>query len=423
MKKNNKKKNHRLLLYLIGFVVIFIVVGKCSGLFSKEVGLEILTEFPVKRTIVETITASGKIQPQTEVKISPDVSGEIVDLFVVEGQEVKEGDLLLKIRPDTYLSNLDRMMATVNSAKSQHEQAKAQLIEKEANYERMKGLYEKGAISKSEFETAESGYKVAKANADAARYSVKSSEASLSEARENLTKTSIYAPMSGVVSVLNVEKGERVVGTMQMAGTEMLRIADLNKMEARVEVNENDIIKVKLNDTAIIEIDAYLGTKFMGVVSSIANSANSTQVSTDQATSFDVKIRILPESYAELLKEKPQPFRPGMSASVDIQTKTVNNVLSVPIKAVTARPDSLSKENNQIEDNTELIEVVFVYKNGKVKMQKVITGIMDNNYIEIISGINEEDEIVTDPYDAVSKKLKDNSSVKKVKKLSSEPGE
>lgn len=423
MKKNNKKKNHKLLLYLIGFVVIFVVVGKCSGLFTKKAGLEVLTEFPAKRTIVETITASGKIQPQTEVKISPDVSGEIVDLFVVEGQEVKEGDLLLKIRPDTYLSNLDRMMATVNSAKSQHEQAKAQLIEKEANYERMKGLYEKGAISKSEFETAESGYKVAKANADAARYSVKSSEASLSEARENLTKTSIYAPMSGVVSVLNVEKGERVVGTMQMAGTEMLRIADLNKMEARVEVNENDIIKVKLNDTAIIEIDAYLGTKFKGVVTSIANSANSTQVSTDQATSFDVKIRILPESYVELLKEKPQPFRPGMSASVDIQTKTVNNVLSVPIKAVTARPDSISKENNQIEENTELIEVVFVYKNGKVKMQKVITGIMDNNYIEIISGINEEDEIVTDPYDAISKKLKDNSSVKKVKELSSEPGE
>ncbi|HBS88394.1 MAG: hypothetical protein A2W91_14685 [Bacteroidetes bacterium GWF2_38_335] len=432
-----KRKNNKLRYFVIIAVVlvILLLLGKKSGCFGKEELVEVETEKPQKRVIVETITASGKIQPETEVKISPDVSGEIVELNVVDGQKVTEGDLLLKIRPDIYLSNLDRMKATVNSAKAQHEQARAQLLERESSYNRIKELYESKTVSKSEFEASESAYKVAKANADAANYSVKSSEASLNEAEKNLTKTSIYAPMSGIISALNVKKGERVVGTVQMAGTEMLRIADLTKMEVKVEVNENDIVKVSLGDTATIEIDAYLDHKFKGIVTNIANSANTTGIASDQVTSFDVKIRILPESYSDLLKQNEYPFRPGMSATVDIQTHTEYNVLSIPIQAVTTRSDSLLKAEVEKEEeggefertsaknldekdknNEEIKEIVFIYEDGIVKAREVKTGIQDNNFIQILKGLSEKDEVVVAPYIAISKKLKDGLNVNKVEK-------
>jgi HlyD family secretion protein len=438
-------KPKKLLRYLIIAVVLLIilaVVGKRAGWFGKNTVYRVSTEKPLPRTIIETITANGKVQPETEVKLSPDVSGEIVELNIIDGQEVKKGDLLLKIKPDIYISTLERMEASVNTAKAnlsnaeaQLEQVKAQFTQTEASYTRNKKLYDQGAISQSEYETAVSAYEMGKANVDAAKqsvksaeFTVKSAEASLQEANENLTKTSIYAPMDGTISKLNVENGERVVGTVQMAGTELLRIANLNVMEVLVQVNENDIVRVKLGDTALIEVDAYIGQKFKGMVTEIANSANTTGVTTDQVTSFDVKIRILPESYQQLLtKDKPNryPFRPGMSATVDIQTHTCKNTLSVPIQAVTARIDSSKFKNKQLkkEKTTEepvqeekIEEMVFVFSEGKVYMKKVKTGIQDNNYIQIISGIEINDEVVVAPYTAISKKLKDKMDVTKVDK-------
>lgn len=443
------------IIYLIVAVVILLiiaVIGKKSGWFGEGHVEKVTTEKPKKRTITEVITANGKIQPKTEVKISPDVSGEIVELFVEEGQEVKAGKLLLKIKPDTYLSSLERMKASVNGAKANLANSKARLAQveatfkqKELDHKRNKELYEKGAISKAEFETSLSAYEVARADVKAAKetvssshFSVKSAEASLKEANENLNKTDIYAPMNGTISMLNVEKGERVVGTMQMAGTEMLRVADLNTMEVLVEVNENDIVRVKKGDTAIIEIDAYIEDKFKGIVTEIANSANvSATTSADQVTNFEVKVEILKESYEHLIPDdNPNyyPFRPGMSATVDIQTFSVYDVVSVPIQSITTRSDSIASSTIEMEevkedgkkfkkkdklkhkDDDKIVEIVFVYKDGKVFVNKVETGLQDNDYIEIKSGITTDDEVVTAPYKAISKTLKNEMNVEKTNK-------
>ncbi len=410
------KKSIKYLITVTIILIILAVIGKRKGWFGKEIIIKVSTEKVEKRNIVETITANGTIQPETEVKISPDVSGEIVELKIKEGEQVKKGDLLLKIKPDIYVSSLERAKAALNSAKSQLAQAQAQLIDKENTYKRNKILWEKKAISQAEYESTESAYKVAKANVDAAMFSIKSSEASVNEANENLFKTTIYAPMSGTISKLNVETGERVVGTIQMAGTEMLRIADLTKMEVVVDVNENDIIRVHLGDTAIVEVDAYLDHKFKGVVTEIANSANTSQqgVATDQVTSFNVKIRLLQSSYKDLIPEENpnySPFRPGMSASVDIQTKKVFNILTVPISAVTVKIDSTNQDSDENKN-----EIVFLFNNGQAKIQKVKTGIQDNEYIEIKSGLKLGDEVISAPYDAISKFLEDGSKVKKVDK-------
>ena len=410
------KKSVKYLLVVTVILIIIAIIGKRKGWFGKEIIIKVSTEKVTKRNIIETITANGTIQPETEVKISPDVSGEIVELKIKEGDLVKKGDLLLKIKPDIYISSLERAKASLNSAKSQLAQAQAQFIDKENTYKRNKVLFKKKAISLAEFETAESAYKVAKANVDAANFAIKSSEASVNEANENLNKTTIYAPMSGTISKLNVEIGERVVGTIQMAGTEMLRIADLSKMEVVVDVNENDIIRVHMGDTAIVEVDAYLDHKFKGIVTEIANSANTTQqgLATDQVTSFNVKIRLLQSSYKDLIpKDNPSysPFRPGMSASVDIQTNKVINALTIPISAVTVKTDSTVTETEQNKN-----EIVFVLINNQAKTKKVKTGIQDNEYIEIKSGLKLNDEVISAPYDAISKFLKDGTRVKKVNK-------
>jgi len=450
-------KNKSLLKYFGAAVIVLIitaVVGKKLEWFGKGTILEVAVEKASKRKIIEFISASGKIQPQTEVKISPEVSGEIVELLVKEGDAVKTGDLLLKINPEIYLSTLDRIEAALNSSKSnlansksRFTQVQSQFKQAELSYKRQKKLWDEKAISQAEFENATSSYEVAKAEVDAseqtvrsAEFNVKSAEASLKEAKENLTKTSLYAPIDGTISKLNVEKGERVVGTMQFAGTELLRIANLNQMEVTVDVNENDIVKLTLYDTATIEVDAYLGKKFKGLVCEIANSATTSGVLTDQVTNFNVKILILADSYKDLIpKDKPNyyPFRPGMSATVDIQTNVKDNVLSVPIQAVTTRLDStklamkndgkkktklksdefgneeVATENTKIED---LKEVVFVYRENMVYQVEVKTGIQDNNFIEIISGLKENEQIVTAPYASISKKLKDKQKVKKVDK-------
>ncbi len=456
-------KGKKLLKYFgitVVVLIIFVIIGKSAGFLGKDYLVKVAVEKSEKRTIVETITANGKIQPETEVKISPDVSGEIVELNVKEGQEIKQGDLLLKIKPDIYQSALERMEASLNTSRSNLANAQARVLQVQAqfkqaelNFQRNKKLFEQQTISQADFDNISSNYEVAKAeveaakqNVNAATFAINSSEAALKEARENLTKTTIYAPINGTISKLNVEKGERVVGTSQMAGTELLKIANLNKMEVLVDVNENDIVKVSLKDTAYIEIDAYLGQKFKGLVNEIANSATTAgALGTDQVTNFQVKISILPESYQHLIPKNAvniYPFRPGMSATVDIRTETKFNVLSVPIQAVTTRIDStgVMQEKSTVEKSTgnspdmspfdnsqgqkkrkdkndELKEVVFCYKNGIVEMFEVKTGVQDNNYIEIVSGLTSDSlEIVVAPYNAIAKKLKNKQKVEKTKK-------
>ncbi|WP_346862105.1 efflux RND transporter periplasmic adaptor subunit [uncultured Draconibacterium sp.] len=428
-------KQKKILPYAIGLVVvvmILLVVGKKAGWFGNEFTISIATEKVESKTITEFITANGKIQPKTEVKISPDVAGEIVELFVEDGQPVTKGDPLCVIKPEMYVSALNRSEAALNSSKARLAQAEAQQIERELSYKRSKQLYDKGTIPVSEFETAEAAYKVAQAEVRAAQYSVRSAEATVSEAQEQLTKTKIYAPISGTISALNVEKGERVVGTSMMVGTEMMTVADLDKMEVQVEVNENDIVKVMKFDTALVEVDAYLNRKFKGIVTEIANSASTTGTTADQVTNFDVKVFLLKESYEDLITEtSPYPFRPGMSATVDILTETREGVISVPISAVTTRikkegggTEEVADEESTTAETTsdskttvkeEKQEVVFVYSGDKVKKVEVKTGIQDNNSIEILEGVNEGDEVVIAPYNAINKTLKDSMMVKKVK--------
>jgi HlyD family secretion protein len=424
-------KNNKLLKYLLVaavVLIVFAVIGKKAGWFGGQVLIKVSTQKPECRTINEMVTASGKVQPETEVKISPDVSGEIVELNIAEGDDVQKGDLLLKIKPDIYLSAIDRTRASVNSTKANYansqsmlEQVQTKFNQIQRSFERSKILWEQKTISEADYETALSNFEITKSELEAAKkaveaskYAVQSAEATLKEAEENLKKTTIYSPITGTISKLNVEKGERVVGTMQMPGTEILRIANLERMEVKVEVNENDIIKVKLNDTAFVEIDAYLGDKFTGVVTQIANSANVTGMSVDQVTSFEVKILLLKDSYEHLKNQgKLNPFRPGMSASVDIQTNTKHNILSIPIQAVTTRVDSLEIKGTLLSkpvDDTPK-EMVFVVSADSVKLQPVVTGIQDNKFIEIVTGVTIDDQIVIAPYSAISRKLKSGSKV------------
>lgn len=411
-------KNNKILKILVPVTIVLIVlalIGKKAGWFGKAATVKVAVENAERRTIIETITANGKIQPEMEVLITPDVSGEIVELTVREGDNVEKGRLLLRIKPDVYISQRDRSLAAISQARARLAQAEAQFIQAELSYNRTKQLFEGQTISKSELEQADASYAVAKAEVDAARFSVTSSEASLKEASENLIKTSIYAPMSGTVSMLLVELGERVAGTGMMAGTEMLRIADLSRMEAQVEVNENDIPRVKLGDTATIEIDAYTDHKFKGIVTEIANSAKTTGVSADQVTNFDVKILVLPESYKVLTNDNNlNPLRPGMSATVDIQTEIKQGVITVPIQSVTTRTDTTKIVQNLSDEDIRTL--VFLTDGERALAKDVKTGIQDNSYIEILSGVSEGDRVVFAPFSAISKKLSDSTLVEIVKK-------
>lgn len=406
-------KSNKLLQLLVPITVvllIFAVIGKNKGWFGKALTIKVAIEQAETRSIIEIITANGKIQPEKEVIISPDVSGEIVELNIKEGDFVNKGDFLFKIKPDTYISMRDRTQAALESARARQSQAEAQFMQSELAYKRSKQLYDQETVSLSDFEQAQASYKVAEAEVEAARFSVKSAEATLKEANENLIKTTVYAPMSGTISTLLVEQGERVVGTEMMTGTEVLRIADLTRMEAWVEVNENDIIKVNMSDTAIIEVDAYLDHKFKGIVTEIANSASTAGVSADQVTTFDVKIFVLPDSYKDLITaSKKNPFRPGMSTTVDIQTSTKYNILTVPIQAVTTRIDS-SIEASTLAD--EIIRTLVFASDGTYALARdVKTGIQDNSYIEILSGIEAGTDIITAPFSAISKKLSDSTLI------------
>lgn len=431
-------KQNKLLKYVLIAAVVFIIfaiVGKKAGWIGKEKPIEVTTDFVKKRTIIEAITANGKVQPETEVKISPEVSGEIIELNVKEGDFVEKGKLLLRIKPDIYISNRDQAEASLNSTRSnlanasaRLSQAEAQLEREQLSYNRNKKLWEQKTISQSEWETAESSYKVVKADVEAARQSVraaefqvKNAEASLKVSNENLYKTTIYAPMRGTVSSLKVELGERVVGTNMMTGTELMRIADLNRMEVKVDVNENDIVRVSMGDTALVEVDAYLNKRFKGVVTEIANSATTTGATTDQVTNFEVRILLLADSYKDITsKENPNPFRPGMSATVDIQTEKTFDVLTVPIQAVTISRDSTKKDSVALSVNDtqekKPKEIVFVIKDGKAQHKDVVTGIQDSYFIQIKEGLSDNEEIITGPFSVVNKKLKDGTLVTPPKK-------
>jgi HlyD family secretion protein len=410
--------------YMLGgailLIIVLLVLSKAGILGNKEKGKEIEVAQVDAMTIIETVSATGKIQPEIEVKISSEVSGEIIDLPVKEGQVVKKGDLLVRINPDLYTSGLNRSVASLSGTKAGLSQADAQFKEAKANYERNKTLFEKGIISKSDWDKAVSSYEVAQATKQSAYYNVQSASATVNEARDNLGRTTIYSPADGTISSLGVELGERVLGTQQMTGTELLRVANLNNMEVEVDVNENDIVKINVGDSAKVEVDAYLKKEFKGIVTSISNSA-STALTADQVTNFKVKVRILKESYADLLEGKPanfSPFRPGMTATVDIITKRKENVLSVPISSVVVKSDTSAtakpvvvkskddQNNNQKAPKSDKkFECVFVKVGDKAKLRVIKTGIQDDTNIEVSSGLKKGDVVIVGPYATVTKDL------------------
>jgi HlyD family secretion protein len=454
----------KLLWIIIGLVIVIVLlVGlQKAGVFGKDEGIKVSAEKVIKRNITEIVTASGKIYPEVEVKISPDISGEIVELTVQEGDSVKKGQELAKIYADIYTTQRDQAAAQLNqqqaiamNSSAQLPGLKATMDQEQKNYDREKILLSDKVISQSEFDQAESALRTAQANYNAALQSIlgnqagaASAKANLAIAAKNLSRTTVFSPINGVISLLSVKKGERVVGNSMMAGTEMMRVADMNRIEAIVDVGENDIPKVHLGDSANIEIDAYNNRKFKGIVTQIASSTESTSsttssssVSSNDVTNYKVHIRLSPDSYKDLINRnipKNLPFRPGMSASADIQTNTHQDVLSVPINSVTTRDknndntvnkskDSKNADQNNNNDNNDqnakstvaadLDEVVFVVQKGDtVKKVKVKTDIQDINYIEITNGLNEGDLVITGPYGTINKTLKDGTKIQVVPK-------
>lgn len=450
MAKKKKKSNKVIWIVVVAFVVLLVALvgAKSAGLIGQPKTLKVQLAEAGKSTIIETVTASGVVQPEIEIIISPDVAGEIIELNVEEGDFVNEGMILAKIRPDNLQSALDRARANLNqqkanlaSSKASVARNKAQLTQADLAYKRSKELKKENVISDADFETAKANYEVAMQNLEAAEetvkaaeFIVKSSAATVAEAEENVRLTVLRAPASGTISKLDVEKGERVVGTQQMAGTEMMRIADLTQMQVEVDVNENDIIRVAEGDTTEIDVDSYtyMDKKFRGVVTQIANTANP-QASADAVVEFKVEIKILNESFQDLLSEikGPSPFRPGMTASVEIVTETKNGVLSVPLSAVTTRDPSKDKkfdkdendDDNRVTDSSKKVkkadekkEVVFVSVNGEAKMQEVKTGISDYDNIEILEGLKEGDVVISGPFFVVSKQVEDGDLIEESKK-------
>jgi HlyD family secretion protein len=420
----SKKTIYILLGSAVVIIALLIGLSKAGVLGNKDKGKEIEIANVETGTIVETVSATGKIQPEIEVKISSEVSGEIISLNVKEGQVVKKGDLLVKINPDLYTSGYNRSVSNLSGTKAGLSQSDASFNEAKANYDRNKALFEKGIISKSDWDKSVASFEVAKANKQSAYYNVQSASATVNEAKDNLGRTTIYAPADGTISMLNVELGERVLGTQQMAGTEILRVANLNNMEVEVDVNENDIVKIKVGDLANVEVDAYLKKQFKGVVTSISNSA-STALTADQVTNFKVKIRILKESYQDLVVGKPlsySPFRPGMTATVDIITTTKTNVVHVPISSVVVKSDTTavkeikmdgpeSENKKPAPKSDKKLECVFVKVGDKAKIRIIKTGIQDDANIEVVSGLKKGDVVITGPYTTVSKDLNSGDKV------------
>lgn len=430
----NKKRLYIILAVLVVVLIVVGIVGKKSGGRTYKV----VTAETVFRDITESVAANGKIQPERDVVINSDVAGQIVEMRVKEGDRVSQDDLLLRINPDLFESALSRAEAALNSARANLASAKARLAQSSAqftqaerSFERNKNLYDEGAISLAEFEQAEANYLTAEADkeageqsVEAARFSVASARATRNEAADNLKRTKIFAPRDGIVSALAKEEGESVLGTQQMQPTEIMRISDMSAMEVDVDVNESDIIRISLGDTALLEVDAYIDRKFKGVVTEMANAAkNVSGMSTDQVTNFSVKISVLKSSYADLITpSSPWPFRPGMSATVEILTKTGRDLLAVPIEAVTTRSDTTSEssrfstrdegggDNSRQEED---VICVFLYDDGTARLTAVETGIQDSRFIEIKSGLEEGDEVIRGPYDVVSRKLTNGAEVER----------
>jgi len=442
------KKNNTLKYVLIGagVLVVVAVAGNKLGWFGKGDIIQVSVEKAVKRTVTETVSASGKVQPEVEVELSAEVSGEVVELHVKEGDVVKRGQLLCRVRPDVLQSGYDQAVASLNSQRAalassqqQLKQAEANFANTAASYKRNQELFSQKVISAAEFDAARAEYEAARASLESirqnvigSRFGVDQSAAVVKEAGANLAKTTIYAPVDGVISKLSVELGDRILGTSQMAGTEIMRISNLSNMEVSVDVNESDINRVSIGDMADIEIDAFQNQKFKGQVTEIASSSTVEGTSTDQVTNFAVKVRILPESYEKLLVKdspNPSPFRPGLSATVDIKTEEFNG-MSVPIQSVTTRDDKKEEktaakappssgqddEKNKAKNAAPVKEYVFVYKAGKVSQVQVTTGIQDDTYILVKSGLQGGEEVVSGPFTAISKDLKDGSVVEKVDK-------
>lgn len=403
-----KKMTSRQLMATV-FSTIALLMVLCRG--KEEKGVLVDVDYPKRCTIVESIPANGKIQPVTQIKISPDVSGEVIEVNVKEGDKVCAGDLLVKIRQDVYLSAVERAEASLNAVRAQYMQQKSQLAQVEMSFKRNEMLFRQKAISEADYETALSQFEVAREQLNAARYNVRSAQAAVKEARENLKRTVIYAPIDGIISKMDIEKGERVVGTSQMAGTELMRIANLNEMEVVVYVNENDIIKLDIADTAYVEVDAYPNRKFTGLVTEIANSAKNigNTAGMEDVTNFEVHVTISAESCAGILGEQKAPFRPGMSASVEIITETCHNALVVPLQSVTTRRDILDNITSDI-----INEYIFVYDNSssEVVPVKVRTGIQDMKNIMITEGLHDSARIVTGPYSAITRELSNGTRVR-----------
>jgi HlyD family secretion protein len=430
-------KTTKYILIALGVLIALLVIGKVTGVIGKSEKIQVATEKAAIREINETVSASGKIKPHIEVKISPEVSGEVTELPVKEGDVVKKGQLICKIRPDILQSGYDRAVASYNTQKASVgntaqmlKQAEATYTNQESIYKRDKTLFDNKVLTASEFDAAKASYENAKAGLEAAKqnvigakYGLAQSSASVKEAQDNLVKTTIYSPVDGVVSKLSIEKGERVLGTAQFAGTEIMTISDLSQIDVNVDVNENDINRIVAGDSSKIEVDAFQGKKFNGVVTEIGSSANVVGTNADQVTNFTVKVRIDPKSYMDLLKNNnnPSPFRPGLTATVDIKTNHTK-ALAVPIQAVTTRTEKKA-DNGAKKDapaktasDAPAKEYVFVYNAGKVKQVAVTSGIQDDTYIQIVSGLKAGDEVVSAPYPAISKTLKDGSLVEKVDK-------
>ena len=448
-----KKKSNKLLYWGIGiviFLILFLIVGKSQGWIGKSRDLEVEFTKSKKTSITEKVSASGTVQPVIEVKLAPEVSGEIINLNVEDGDSVRVGEVLVKIRPDVWMSQLERSEASLSQQKANLEASRASLSRSEAtfmraeqDYKRQEKLWNEKVISESDWQLAQQNYKVAQNDLksatqtlEASKYIVNSTDASVRESRANVAKTSVVSPMKGIVSKLFVKKGERVVGAATMTGTEMMRIADLNNMEVRVNVNENDIVRVHFGDTVLIDVDSYasIEKQFKGIVTNIANTARD-KTSSDAITEFEVRILILRSSYEDLVKQGNKfPFRPGMTASVEIITTKKDNVLSVPLSAVTTRnpekdkkvedgpPKDDDDEKPQVIDNKAKTEkkedkvVVFINEKGIARMKEVKTGISDYDNIEIISGLTDSVEVVTGPFLVVSKRLKDGDKIVQAKK-------
>src|SRR5882672_5177041 len=430
--RRRKSRRGRYILIGIGALILLSIVGAVIA-SKREKPIPVTTEKAAKRTILQLVSATGKVQPETEVKISPEVAGEIIELPVIDGAQVKKGDLLVKVRPDSYKALLEQQEAAISSAKATNLQQKATMLKTEHDLRRSKDLFEKKLVSEQEYNAAEAASDVAKNTYESSLHEIERAQASSSQARDQLSKTTIYSPMDGTVTILNSKLGERLVATNQFAGTDVMRVADLSHMQAVVDVNENDVVNVKLGDKANIKIDAYGDRKFKGVVQQIANTGKTTGTGTqEEVTNFEVKIRVDDHDVA---------LRPGLSCTADIETNMVKDAVAVPMQSVTIRtgdtnfsPEEIEKQKQRVaardkddnkaelsndrlekqaqkEEREKLAKVVFIKNGNKAQMVKVTTGIADDSYMEIKSGIKPGDEVISGSYSAISRKLKEGAKV------------